>query len=289
MPRDTRAVRGFGHRQHGCNPAAIAISIAVMAMTIFQQRGSTDSTRVDQAVSSSVLMLRAVPAPAHQRPHPQQQAKGTTSRVNMVLKRIAPPKRCSSPSRLCTSGGEKVPSSTTSMAAISRTTAPKKTARPQRVVHRVFSSRTANSSSEPPVTSTIKARINIPRAGVGGEGVHRALRTPSCTCGVPGRPARRRMDSSSVHALCRRRPVIASRCAAGRCLPATYGARRLRSGPRTTSPAQLVVGPRRAGRCPAPERRRQRPRAAKRHRRPDALAQQRGEQAKAKATEKPPT
>ncbi|MNC05211.1 hypothetical protein D3C75_526760 [compost metagenome] len=86
----------------------------------------------------------------------------------MVLKNGSPMEILPSPSCLCTSGSN-VPSNTTSIAAINNTLLPSKNDSRD---HKLFPTRdrtllpfTAYSSSEPPITITRKARINMPRAG----------------------------------------------------------------------------------------------------------------------------
>ncbi|SUG58350.1 Uncharacterised protein [Salmonella enterica subsp. arizonae] len=75
-------------------------------------------------MSSSVLILRGRSRPQRTSgPTPSSRAKGTISPLNMVLKNGSPTEILPSPSCLCTSGSS-VPSSTTSMAAISRTLLP---------------------------------------------------------------------------------------------------------------------------------------------------------------------
>ncbi len=227
MPRDTRCTASA--TASTAIQQAIAIPTAVMAMILSSSSHgkSTDSTRVEtRAVSSSFLMLRGRSRPQRTSgPTPSSRAKGTISQVNMVLKNGSPTEMLPSPSCLCTSGS-RVPSSTTSMAAISRTLLPSSSdSRDHSVLftrERTLCPRTANSSSEPPVTSTIKARINIPRAGSEAKACTDTS-TPERTRKVPSRHSEKaQMDSSSVHALKPARcSVTASECS--RAVPASHG------------------------------------------------------------------
>ncbi|MNI64509.1 hypothetical protein D3C73_1199580 [compost metagenome] len=122
----------------------------------------------------------------------------------MVLKNGSPIEILPSPTCLCTSGSS-VPSRTTSMAAISKTLFPSSSdSRDHSALltrDRTLCPRTANSSSEPPITSTIKARINIPRDGSEAKACTDTS-TPERTRNVPNRHSENaQIDSSNVQAL----------------------------------------------------------------------------------------
>ncbi|VTN09594.1 Uncharacterised protein [Raoultella terrigena] len=168
----------------------------------------------------------------------------------MVLKKGSPIEMLPSPSSLCTSGSS-VPSSTTSMAAISRILL---LSRNDSRDHSECSTRArtrpplmAYSSSEPPMAMTSSARINSPRVGSEAK-AWTETSTPERTRKVPSRHSEKaEIASSTVQA--RKLPrfsVTASECSSA--VPTSHGIKggvlhRVPEPP--AAPAQLVVGPRR--------------------------------------------
>ncbi len=172
------------------------------------------------------------------------------------------------------------------MAAISRTLLPSSSdSRDHSALftrERTLCPRTANSSSEPPVTSTIKARINIPRAGSEAkactdtstperteEGAQQAQRE-----GADGQQQRPRLKAGALFGDRQRVQQGGAR------QPRHKGGVLHRVPEPPAAPAQLVVGPRRAEHDTQRQEhpRRQRPRAGKTGERAvQTPAQQRGD------------
>ena len=208
---------------------AIARPSTVIATTLLSNShgSSSDSTSVEmKAIINKLRILRGRSRPQRTRgPTPSSSANGTISQVNMVLKNGSPIEILPSPSCLCTSGSS-VPSNTTSIAATSKTLfANSKDSRDHSALftrERTLCPRAANSSSEPPITSTIKARINIPRAGSDANACTDTS-TPERTRKVPSRHNEKALiASSNVHALkLARCSVTASECI--NAVPTSHG------------------------------------------------------------------